>query len=176
MEEDTDAAAASLHLGPEDVLVVPKYLVEMPLDPSLAAYRRVRFSKTIRSTASARPVKLDLQDKSHLTAVLPDHVYAGNWTHFRERFPRDAQFVLCTDGFYSAFAEPQELWEWLTEHGTRLEAEETKEGVMAELHHRLRERQGDDDISFVWVAARQTGETEPLDPMMSPDGGEDHAC
>ena len=171
-----EADAGSLRLGPDDLLLVPRYLTEMPIDPNYTAYRRVRFSKAIRSTAMPFPRTIDLQDKSVLTAVLPDHAYTGGWAYFRERFPQDAQFVLCTDGFYTCFRTPGELWAWLNERRDALCREETREELLAQLHRKLCERQSDDDISFVWVAAASAQET--ISPGAEPGQyeGDDDAC
>ena len=171
-----EADASSLHLGPDDLLLVPRYLADMPRDPAYASYRRVRFSKAIRSTASLLPALLDLQSKSAHTAVLPDHAYTGRWTHFRERFPQDAQFILCTDGFYTCFKAPAELWAWLNEHREALSDDHSREDLLAQLHLKLSERHSDDDISFVWVsAADHSGAAKP---STEPDHGkgDDHAC
>ncbi len=145
------AEDAMLWLGPDDLLLVPKYLAEMPRDPRYRRYCRVRYSQAVRILKSASNRQLALQDKSSATAVLPDHFYVGGWSSFRERFPRDGQFVLASDGFYSCFSHPKELWRWLNANKADLSDKRKQSIVLEQLHRRLYSKAGDDDISFVWV-------------------------
>ena len=141
-----------LWLGSDEQLFVPKYLAEMASDPKYRNYRWIRYSKVLRTLKSPRPQPV-MQDKSNLTAVMPDHFYSGDWQNFQERFPPDAQFVLASDGFYSCFSTPRELWLWLNSNRSELCQHGDKSPAVSGLHHRLQASSGDDDVSFVWVEA-----------------------
>jgi len=147
-------------------VLVPRYLAE-PLDGREAApYRCIPFSRTIRCpNCDQRTVSL--HQKADVTAVLPDHIYTGRWCHFRESLPRNAHVVLATDGFYSAFGTPTELWQWLNHNTEALADDAGRQTPMSQLHQRLASQSGDDDASFVWVRATE--------PSASPEKEEPHA-
>jgi hypothetical protein len=147
------ADAGVFHLGPEDRLLVPKYLAGSPEGVHRRGYVMFPFSRLIRVVGSA-PISSAAPlfgGQGSVTAVLPDHFYAGKWTHFQERFPADTNFVLATDGFYRAFTEPGTLWTWLATNRGRLDDPADRALLLKELHAILHARRGDDDISFVWV-------------------------
>ena len=161
-------------LRPSDLLLIPKYLTEIPHDPRYHHYRRVRYSQAIRSLTHTRPRQIPLQEKSHATAVLPDHFYTGDWSYFQERFPKDAQFVLASDGFYSCFSNPPEIWTWLNENTTKLRNKHERGPLLKDLHRKLHNHQGDDDISFVWIQTHLPAGHSLLGPNAR-DEGEHHA-
>lgn len=138
-------------LGPNALILAPRYLAEAPLVPRYAGYRLIRYSKAVRLMNGSRPVTAGFRDKTAVTAVLPDHFRAGRWTYGQEQFPADAQFVLATDGFYECFRDAGELWEWFQTHEENLSNEDSRRPLLTQLHARRYARQGDDDISFVWV-------------------------
>ena len=117
----------------------------------------VSYSTRVRLVTAVNEQNHNLSLAKHnpATAVLPDHFLSGQWSYVEERFPTDSQFVLATDGFYSAFPDSKALWCWLQDHGHELEDEESRERILLELHQQLHAKSGDDDISFVWVRPRQ---------------------
>lgn len=148
-----------LSLGPRDLLLAPRYLVSAPFGPGYEHYRQLRYSRVIRSLGQTTVVRPRLQDKTVATSALPDHFYTGGWCYFSERFPMNAQFVLGTDGFYTCFSHAEGLWAWLNEHRSTLMDPEARDALLEELHQRLRQDRGDDDISFVWFLPDPTAET-----------------
>ena len=74
-------------LRADDLLLVPKYLTEIPSDPRYQAYRRIRCFRSVRIIGRSRWPRINLQDRSAVTAVLPDHFYTGQWSQLEERFP-----------------------------------------------------------------------------------------
>ena len=146
----------TLWLSPTDLIFVPRYHTHAPNDPKYRRYRKVRYCQAIRSLKTPTGRQPVMQDKTHMTAVMPDHFYSGDWQHFQERFPKDAQFVLASDGFYSCFRTPREMWLWLTGHMSELRREGNKAPSLERLHGRLQKLSGDDDISFVWVESANT--------------------
>jgi serine/threonine protein phosphatase PrpC len=138
-------------LGPDDLLLVPKYLTEIPADPRYQAYRRIRCFRSVRIIGRSRWPSVDLQRFSAVTAVLPDHFYTGKWSYSEERFPRQTEFLLASDGLYGCFSDPQELWQWFRTAAKGLTDDHGRSKLLRELHERRHGSQGDDDISFVWV-------------------------
>jgi hypothetical protein len=153
-----------LMLRPNDVLVVPKYLVEPSRDPAFKAYCRLTYSKAVRSTRKQQDWVAPLRQKSPATAVLPDHYFTGNWSHFHEPLPANGSFVVASDGFYSCFANPADLWHWLNSNRKALHADPDREQVLQDLHAKLHRTCGDDDISFVWVRAGGGSPDGPILP------------
>ena len=96
-------------------------LANIPRDNALRGFCRVWYSSAIRHIKQPAPAALNLADKGTATAVMPDHVLAGQWQHYRDRLPADTNFVMASDGFYSAFLNPDALWSWLTTHRLELE-------------------------------------------------------
>lgn len=58
------------------------------------------------------------------------------------------------DGFYGAFSNWPDLYEWLREHAAALNSTGVREAILEQLHKRLNAKKGDDDISFIWVRPR----------------------
>jgi serine/threonine protein phosphatase PrpC len=149
-------AARSLHLQPDDLLLVPRYLVTFPDDPHQRRYCRFPFSRHIRKASGGLPsiTHCRLDEKGTMTAVLPDSFLAGHWYETEERFEPDSEFVLASDGFYSAFADTAELWAWLTANQTELASEPVRQSLLEALHAQLHAKSGDDDMSFIWIRPR----------------------
>lgn len=147
---------APLMLRPGTLLLTPRYNLERHAGVQDTVYRRLRFATAIRAVQPSDPVQDAPQvvfgAKSNLTAVLPEHVLSGRWVHRTETVPADTHFVLASDGFYGAFDSPGEQWKWLIRHGKRLCDHGSREQLLQKLHARLRSRDGDDDISFIWVS------------------------
>jgi hypothetical protein len=139
-------------LDADSILFVPRYLMQRLGDqPGCGGYGLVRYSRSIRPIRTRTYARLDLQSKSSVTAVLPDHFYAGVWDCFEELLPLDSDFIVCSDGFYTCFPYPEDIWNWLAANRAGLHDEAERDGLLASLHRRLHGRSGDDDISFVWV-------------------------
>ena len=148
--------AAPLVLRPGTMLLAPRYHLERGTNTQDAVYRRLRFAAAIRAVQPDAPIhearEVVFGAKSNLTAVLPEHVLRGRWVHRTETVPADTRFILASDGFYGAFDSPGELWQWLVRNRSRLSDYGSREQALEELHDRLRGRDGDDDISFIWVS------------------------
>lgn len=95
---------------------------------------------------------------SPLTAVLPDSYdeETDNLLFDFKEYPEDLQLLLCSDGLYDGFTTFKELRDWLNEHRSELEDSELHERCLAELHHGLNQKRGDDDISLIWLRPSQT--------------------
>lgn len=94
-----------------------------------------------------------LEHRSPFTAVLPDSYDPETenvLAEFKE-YPEDVHLLLCSDGFYDGFASFREIREWLQEHSAELIDPELSDGCLSELHVRLNQKKGDDDISFIWL-------------------------
>jgi hypothetical protein len=134
-------------------LLVPTFLIERVNIPDCRQLCRFAFNTKIRPL-SAMPTQggnIDLTDKSTATAVLPDHFYTGQWKSFREAFDLDTRFLLASDGFYSAFKSPSDIWHWLKAHENRLSNDPSRESLMQDLHRRRDDSGSDDDISLIWI-------------------------
>lgn len=144
-----------LLLDSEDLLLVPRYLAAIPLDPQYRDFRRFRYSRFIRRVESPQqPTKLRLDSQGNATAVLPDHFYSGGWETFDDKFPRETSFLLCSDGFYRAFEEPAEIWDWLKRNEERLASRQEKKELLKDIHQRLQQKTGDDDVSLIWLSPK----------------------
>jgi len=144
-----------LWLDSEELLLVPKYLTSTPRDPHYRDLRRFRYSRFIRRVSSPqKATSLKLNTQGNATAVLPDHFYAGEWDSLEDRFASDTNFLLCSDGFYRAFEEPAQIWDWLKRNENKLHTKQEKMQLLAGLHKRLHEKCGDDDISFIWLSPK----------------------
>jgi len=143
----------TLHLGSEDLLLVPKYLCGTPNGLRRRRYVDFSFSRSIRVVSSlpdpGQPARFS--ERGAATAVLPDSCCAGGWAGFQDKFPADSHFVLASDGFYGLFDGPAGIWTWLQQNEARLIDPQGRDGALHELHVRLQAKCGDDDISFVWV-------------------------
>lgn len=142
-----------LSLNPGDLLLVPKYLYGTQLTSEERKYLVLRYSSSIK-TGSFAPVK-PLASAGSTTMVIPDHFYSGCYDSFQDRFPKDTNFLLCSDGFYNAFAGWDELWQWLQINKALLQDNNGSEEILAKLHTELQSRGGDDDISFIWAMPSQ---------------------
>ncbi|MFC1762819.1 hypothetical protein ACFL6U_12170 [Planctomycetota bacterium] len=151
----------SFALRLDDRLIIPKYLYGNYLTHGEHQYRILQYSSTIRlaSRTGHRPLQASLGTAGSATLVLPDHFYTGAFECYRDTFPLQTQFLLCSDGFYSAFANWSELHEWLKTNATVLGQEDTRQTAMEKLHQRLQATKGDDDISFIWATPKDP-ETE----------------
>jgi len=167
-----------LELDDGDILLVPKYLVGARPALQCQSYVLFPYSRLIRVVGSeGQTTKVPVfSRRGTATAVLPDHVYTGEWTYFRERFPLDTHFVLCSDGFYGAFRDPAGLWAWLKTNEAHLRDQREQHTVLRQLHARLHDRFGDDDIAFVWVRPRASVLSQDAVVAESQHEGVDHAC
>lgn len=143
-----------LHLGYGERVVVPRYLAGRAVKISSNNYVSFPYSRMIRRIRK-RTLGVVFHRHGTATAVLPDHIYTGNWTYFQERFPADGQFVVASDGFYGCFKDPAEMWCWLNYHGQDTQNPGQRQPLLDSLHEKLRQERGDDDIAFVWVYPRQ---------------------
>jgi len=144
-------------LKPFEEILAPKYLVGIPQDPNYKEFRRLPFSKFVRriSEPIAEPSEFVFDDRGNTTNVLPDHYYTDEWEHSEERFPKDTSFLLCTDGFYRSFSNSTEMWEWFVENENALKKKEPQIRLLKELHKKLNDKTGDDDISFIWLSSKE---------------------
>jgi hypothetical protein len=142
-----------LVIAPGDQLLVPKYLYGRQLTSPGHKYRCLDYSSTIRIVPTSPPGVLadGIEHRSSVTTVLPDHFYSGHYDSIEDRFPCGTHFVLCSDGFYSAFATASGLWAWLQESRDAIGDAQEREKKLRDLHERLHAKGGDDDMSFVWM-------------------------
>ena len=102
------------------------------------------------STAPTR--LLCFHHPSSVTEVMPDkHIHAAAWAP-EFRFPVDSCFLLTTDGLLDAFPGSTDLFTWLQTNYCTLADEEAGAVVMRDLHAQLKQRRGDDDISFIAIS------------------------
>ena len=143
----------ALNLYPDELLAVPKYLVTHVKGAQCHTLGWLNYSRFVRRIFT--PVEdyshLTFDLRGHTTAALPDAYKAGQCFNISERFPEDTHFLLCSDGFYRVFSTPAEMWAWLTDHQSALTIRKQKKQLLADLHDRLNQACGDDDISFVWM-------------------------
>lgn len=90
---------------------------------------------------------------SPLTAVLPDSYdeETKNVLFDFTPYPEDVHVLLCSDGLYDGFANFKEVSEWLQEHRPELKEFGGDAKCLSDLHGRLAQTKGDDDISFIWL-------------------------
>jgi serine/threonine protein phosphatase PrpC len=104
----------------------------------------------------------DWKEKSVVTDSLPDAVDRVIWRDFtlrdsdddlkeRQFLPPHAEFLMATDGFYSAFTDFAEVTEWLRANRQKFQAEDSRDQLFHNLHEMLALTSGDDDISFIWI-------------------------
>jgi len=148
-----------LSLSPSDRLLVPRYLYGKELTCRNREYRSLRYSSAIRPIFSAESIASIIRfgKRSSSTLVLPDHFYCGCFDSFRDRFPPQTQFILCSDGFYRCFSNWQQLWTWLQENAAGLNDNDQRETILEQLHADLHAKSSDDDISFIWVQPNTEG-------------------
>ncbi|GEM_PF-1824283 len=151
-----------LLLNPDDILVVPKYLVGTREHRAYEEYTLLPYSRFIRvlGTDDSQCGPVCFRSRTVVTQVLPDHFYSGGWSLVEERFPLNTHFVLASDGLCNAFGAASDLWTWLTRHEQAFGDSRQRDQLLKGLHSRLHERTGDDDISFIWVSPRHTRATE----------------
>lgn len=127
-------------------------------DSALLIFDRER--RFVRSNLAIADAQSGFGHASPITEVLPDHFRSDELT-LRQEVDAGAHIVLCSDGFYDAFATPGELLEWLLEHVDELR-DERGQALVDALHQRLEARAGDDDLSFIWLSpsARAAPELE----------------
>jgi serine/threonine protein phosphatase PrpC len=132
---------------------VPRYLYGWQLTHAGQKYRYLDYSSTIRIVTTAPPWVLadGIEHRGSVTTVLPDHFYSGHYDYIEDRFPCETHFVLCSDGFYSAFATTSQMWAWLQENRDAPASVQEQEPKLRDLHQQLHEKGGDDDMSFVWI-------------------------
>ncbi len=148
-----DLGSHAFVVRPDDRLLVPRYLYGQQLESQGEQYRCLDYSSTIRIVpTSLAAVPADgIEHRGSTTTVLPDHFYSGQFDSVEDRFPRGTHFVLCSDGFYSAFATASKLWAWLQANRSVFGKPREQEPKLVELHAQLHEKSGDDDMSFVWM-------------------------
>jgi hypothetical protein len=142
--------AHTLTLRYRERVIVPRYLAGRTIQIGCVNYVTFPYSRTIKRAKNPMQVT-DFHHQGAATDVLPDHFYSGGWTYLQDRFPPDAEFILCSDGFYGCFKDPSELWSWLKEHQEEIRTPSKRDELTEGLHNRLRQQSSDDDISFVWV-------------------------
>ena len=84
----------------------------------------------------------------HLPDSLRTRVPRWSTYYFRP----DVFVLLTSDGMIGAFDGPADMSAWLMEHSSTIHSVAS----LSDLHARLRQRGGDDDISFVWVPPAET--------------------
>jgi serine/threonine protein phosphatase PrpC len=126
------------------------------------------FDRNGRLLFSRREIADEISPFQHLspvTEVLPDHEHA--LTTAQRRFDEPPHVILCSDGFYDAFPHPSALFRWIVLSGEIADASAV-EPRFAELHERLGQARGDDDMSFVWIAPLAVVETVEAQPAGTP--------
>jgi serine/threonine protein phosphatase PrpC len=144
---------SALWLRPNELLLSPGYLISAAKDLVYKKFRCLDYSRFIRQLSSAAKTAPDINFdiRGNVTAVLPDHYYTGQWGYFEERFSLNTHFLLCSDGFYHAFSNTADMWEWLNRNERNLTISLKKKFLLNELHYKLDKKSGDDDISFIWI-------------------------
>jgi hypothetical protein len=102
---------------------------------------------TQASTTHALPDDLERVDSRQF--VIGDTL--GGEGEPAPRLPSTCQFLLATDGFYTAFSGFEEMSEWLQSRGHRLRDEGDSAILLRDLHTTRAKRASDDDISLLWV-------------------------
>jgi len=153
--------ANAMPLYPNELLLVPKYLVSISKDSQYRNFCRLLYSRFIRRVSSPITPQKDftLDLRGNITAVLPDHYYTGRWQSLEERYPLDTHFLLCSDGFYRVFPNLSEIWNWLKTNQANLSDKIQKEKLLTSLHCQLNQKNGDDDISFIWITPKESKES-----------------
>lgn len=152
----TGESPPRLWLRQGELLIVPAYLLSVPKDVQYRNLASVMYSPFVQRAASptVNTVSVTLDDSNNTTEVLPDHFLSGGWTCIEHRFPKDAQYLLCSDGFYRCFDNPTAMWTFLK----RYNASGKKGQFIEHLHRKLNDSFGDDDISFIWISPKEAAE------------------
>jgi len=148
----------SLVLQLDNRLIIPKYLYGKHLTCEGHQYRVLRYSSAIKHVPRSGypPLRANLGDAGSTTLVLPDHFYTGDLECYRDTFPLQTHFLLCSDGFYRAFPDWSELYMWLKSNSAALAHVDSRQMAVEQIHERLRATKGDDDISFIWVVPKDS--------------------
>jgi serine/threonine protein phosphatase PrpC len=166
-ESAISQTAVTHYLEPNELLLVPKYLVFDPKDPRFQKFGCLYYSRFIRRLLD--PVmantEIHFDQQGNTTAVLPDHFDTGQWDYFEERFAKGTHFLLCSDGFYRGFADPEGMWGWLKDHEKDLSGK-SKQTLLRDLHQQLNDHYGDDDISFIWITPKAEKEGTRCHPRL----------
>ncbi len=151
---------SEIYLQPNELLLVPKYLVSTPKDPNHREFGRLLYSQFIRQLSCPQTNSPDIHfdGQGNTTAVLPDHYGTGRWETYEDRFPSDTSFLLCSDGFYRAFLNPLEIWDWLKANEHNLYKQSKRDHLLTELHKKTHRTCGDDDISLIWISPKSEKE------------------
>ncbi len=147
-----------LKLNKIEKVIVPDFLLNDSSVIKGSKYCAIEFSSLIRAVSDTFQINFDIVKETSETCVLPDHFYCGHCQFTQDRFPLDSHFVLGSDGFYSAFSNSQEMWNWLQENSDILKHNTETEKPLDQLHEKLQHQSGDDDISFIWAyPVKETG-------------------
>lgn len=151
-------AFPTMYLKPNELLVIPRYLLTKPKDPDHQEFGRLYYSQFIRRLSCPAITNTDIRfdGQGNTTFVLPDHYDSGNWESFEDKFPRDTSFLLCSDGFYRAFLSPSDMWEWLKTNEKGLLNKAKRRKLLKDLHLKLNHTCGDDDISLIWITPKNS--------------------
>ncbi len=146
---NTPKQGLSLKYG--QLIVAPKYLLFAVGDN----YRRLLYSRCVRTVDDFTAISpiVNFNERGNATVVLPDH-YTGKESLVKERFAFDTDFLLCSDGFYRAFANSDQMHQWLKENKSSLDDRAKKKKLLSSLHARLHGKCGDDDISFIYMSSK----------------------
>ena len=146
--------SVTLHL--DDQLIIPKYLYGKHLTSQGTRYKLLRYSSAMKHIPRSGycSIQPTLGGAGSSTLVLPDHFYTGDLEYYRDTFPRGTQFLLCSDGFYSAFQDWTELHTWLKSNAAVLGHIDSRRPALEQIHERLRDTKGDDDVSFIWATPK----------------------
>jgi serine/threonine protein phosphatase PrpC len=100
----------------------------------------------------------DSFDESRSNVLLADQAYAP-----------DVHVLLCSDGFYDAFKNFGEMFDWLRLHQAELsDAETDPELLLEQIHTRLKQTKGDDDVSFIWLSPTEVQASGPDVELVQP--------
>lgn len=151
--EECSMNLPKLSLNKTDHILIPKFLYGTELFSKGERYFVLDYSSAIRVISSNKlyPEQQKIIQRGSTTEVLPDHFYQGRIESYKDCFPFNTHFVLCSDGFYNSFCEAKQIWDWLQENARHLKNPEKRLPVLKELHSNLNAKTGDDDISFIWI-------------------------
>lgn len=101
----------------------------------------------------------DSFDESRSNVLLEDQPYAP-----------DVHVLLCSDGFYDAFKNFGEMFDWLRRHQAELsDAETDQELLLQQIHTGLKQTKGDDDVSFIWLSPNEVQPSGPDVELTQPE-------